>query len=190
MNTKTQNGDYYEILQISRRADPETIHRVYRIMAARYHPDNGQTADLERFLSLREAYEILSDAERRAEYDQALERQEKGPLPAFGQRGFVEGIEGEINRRLGVLSLLYNRRRLNDDLASISLRELERLMSFPREYLQFTLWYLKSKGYVTMEDNSDYGLTGAGVDYLEEQSAKNKLIRELLTGVSEATSSC
>jgi len=42
-------------------ADPETIHRVYRIMAARFHPDNPTTGSLERFLLLREAYQTLSD---------------------------------------------------------------------------------------------------------------------------------
>src|SRR5690349_7912822 len=41
--------DYYEILQISRHADAETIHRVYRIMASRFHPDNPKTGDVEKF---------------------------------------------------------------------------------------------------------------------------------------------
>jgi hypothetical protein len=58
---------------------------------------------------------------------------------------------------------------------------MEKRMSFPREYLDFTLWYLKAKGYVVMEQNSDYGLTSSGVDYVELHSCTNKLIRELLT---------
>ena len=54
-------ADYYEVLQISRNADPETIHRVYRIMVARFHPDNPRTGDPERFRLLRRAYHVLSD---------------------------------------------------------------------------------------------------------------------------------
>src|ERR1700685_2230864 len=58
--------DYYEVLQVSQNAEPETLHRVYRIMAARFHPDNPQTGDSERFLLLNEAYEVLSEPDKRA----------------------------------------------------------------------------------------------------------------------------
>jgi len=180
MHVEAPPHDYYEILQISRSADEDTIHRVYRMMAARFHPDNAATGDVEKFLNLRDAYHVLSDPDRKAEYDRQLAGCAAGPLPVFGQKGFVDGLTGEINRRLGVLSLLYNRRRMNEENPGISVLDLERLMSFPREYLQFTLWYLKGKGLVTLEGNSDYVLTAPGVDYLEEHSAKNKLIRDLL----------
>ena len=174
-------SDYYEVMQISRHADTETIHRVYRIMAARFHPDNPKTGNLERFLALRQANQVLSDPEQRAKYDADRLIHEAAPLVIFELKDFVDGIEGEINRRLGVLSLLYHRRRMHDSGAGLSVLELEKRMSFPREYLDFTLWYLKAKGYIVMEENSDYGLTAVGVDYVESHSCTNRLIRELLT---------
>jgi len=178
----SQNADYYETLQVSPNADPETIHRVYRIMAARFHPDNPTTGSLERFLLLREAYQTLSDPALRAEYDSSRPNWQTETMPVFWQKSFVDGIEGETNRRLGVLSLLYQRRRINETKPGVSVMELERRMAFPREYLNFTLWYLRSKGYVAvMEDNSDYALTSAGVDYVESGSNTNRVIRELLT---------
>jgi len=184
-----QITDYYECLQISPHAEMETIHRVYRIMAARFHPDNPKTGSVERFLLLREAYEVLTDPERRARYDVSLQVQETKPLPIFELKAFVDGIEGEMNRRLGVLSLLYHKRRLCETSPGISVLELEKRMAFPREYLNFTLWYLRSKSYITvMEDNSDYGLTALGVDYVEARSSTNKVIRELLTAGSAAGS--
>ena len=61
--------DYYEFLQISPKAEPETIHRVYRFMAARFYPDNTSTGDPENFFLLSQAYKVLSDPERRAQYD-------------------------------------------------------------------------------------------------------------------------
>ncbi|MEJ5370304.1 MAG: J domain-containing protein, partial [Bryobacteraceae bacterium] len=64
--------DYYELLQISPNAEPETITRVYRILAARFHPDNPHTGDAEKFQLLRKAYQVLSDPQRRAEYDAEL----------------------------------------------------------------------------------------------------------------------
>jgi len=173
--------DYYEILQISRNADMETIHRVYRIMALRYHPDNEKTGNIERFLLLKRAYQILSDPIQRNVYNAAHQGMAARPLPQFEEKQFVYGIEGEVNRRLGVLSLLYNRRRMSDGSAGMSVLDMENRMSFPREYLSFTLWYLRSKNYVVLQDNSDYALTAEGVDYVEAHSSTNQVIRQLLT---------
>ena len=49
--------DHYETMQISANAEPETIHRVYRLLAQRYHPDNKDTGNATRFRALNEAYE-------------------------------------------------------------------------------------------------------------------------------------
>jgi DnaJ domain len=172
--------DYYEVLQISRNADPETIHRVYRIMAARFHPDNPRTGDTERFQLLRKAYHVLSDPGRRGDYDRSYTWTETHTMPIFELKEFVDGIDAEKNRRLGVLSLLYHRRRLSEVQPGISVLDLEQRMGLPREYLNFTMWYLKARGFVRFEDNSDYGLTVDGVDYLEANSVQNTIIRDLL----------
>jgi len=172
--------DYYEVLQVSPNAEPETIRRVYRIMAARFHPDNPQTGDSERFLLLNDAYEILSDPERRAVYDAARRVGECQPLPTFELKEFVDGIEGEQNRRLGILCLLYNRRRADMEHPGLSLLELERLMSFPREYIAFAVWYLRDRGFLQIGDNSDCVLTAAGADHVETNSPRNAVFHRLL----------
>ncbi|HTT63862.1 MAG TPA: DnaJ domain-containing protein [Bryobacteraceae bacterium] len=172
--------DYYEVLQVSPNAEMETIHRVYRIMAARFHPDNPQTGDSERFLLLNDAYEVLSEPDKRALYDAARRVGECQPLPAFELKEFVDGIEGEQNRRLGVLCLLYNRRRCDMDHPGLSLLDLEGLMSFPREYISFAVWYLKDKGFVQIGDNSDYILTASGADYVETNSPRHTVLHKLL----------
>jgi DnaJ-domain-containing protein 1 len=172
--------DFYEVLQVSQNAEAETIHRVYRIMAARFHPDNPQTGDAERFLLLNDAYEALSDPEKRALYDAARRVSECQALPTFELREFVDGIEGEQNRRLGVLCLLYNRRRSDMEHPGLSLLDLERLMSFPREYIAFTVWYLRDSGFVQMGEYSDYVLTAAGADHVETNSPRNAVFHKLL----------
>ena len=47
--TQSEPQDYYELLQVSPTADPETIHRVYRLLAQRFHPDNSETGNASRF---------------------------------------------------------------------------------------------------------------------------------------------
>jgi len=62
--------DYYEVLGISRDADPQEIKKAYRKLAMEYHPDHNKEADAEdKFKELSEAYGVLSDAEKRSRYD-------------------------------------------------------------------------------------------------------------------------
>jgi curved DNA-binding protein CbpA len=177
--------DYYEFLQISPKAETATIYRIYRFMASRFHPDNPETGDPEKFLLLQRAFEVLSNADTRAEYDAIYENRETEALPIFELSQFVNGIDGEMNRRLGVLALLYNKRRTNPSDPTISLRELEKQMSFPREYLDFTTWYLKSKQYITVADNSDFALTALGVDYIESNTQDNPMLTNLLESTAQ-----
>jgi len=100
------------LLQISPNAEPETIHRVFRIMASRYHPDNKETGDNEKFLLLTKAYASFRRGQAGIIRESAPQPAAQ-PLPVFGLKEFAEGLEGEVNRRLGILSLLYNRRRTN-----------------------------------------------------------------------------
>jgi len=177
---KTSEADYYDVLQISPKADLETIHRVFRIMAVRFHPDNPETGDVEEFLRLKAAYAVLSDPVRRAEYDTLRETNQAEPMPIFELKDFVTGVEAESNRRLGVLSLLYNQRRMDPDHPGISLLDLEKLMGFPREYLSFTMWYLRSKEFVIAADNSDFALTASGADYVESNAPRSELVTKLI----------
>lgn len=174
------DADYYDVLQISPKAEAETIHRVFRIMAARFHPDNPETGDAEEFLRLKQAHSVLSDSIRRAEYDAKREAQEPAPMPIFELKDFVIGVKAEANRRLGVLSLLYSRRRTDADHPGVSLLDLENCMSFPREYLTFTMWYLRAKQFVAAADNSDYTLTAAGVDFIEMNASNSEILTRLL----------
>src|SRR5437870_3763117 len=62
--------DYYRILGVDRKADDKTIKSAYRRLARKHHPDVAKTKDAtERFKEISEAYEVLSDPEKRRRYD-------------------------------------------------------------------------------------------------------------------------
>jgi molecular chaperone DnaJ len=64
--------DYYEVLEVKKNATPEEIKKAYRQQALKYHPDRnpGDKAAEEKFKEAAEAYEVLSDPQKKARYDQ------------------------------------------------------------------------------------------------------------------------
>ena len=97
--------DYYEVLGVSRDADPDTIRRAYRKLARKYHPDLNSDGDAEeRFKELGEAYEVLSDADKRERYDRLgarwREAEHKAPEESFedffAHQGFGDGSHVEF----------------------------------------------------------------------------------------------
>lgn len=85
--------DYYEVLGVSRGASAEDIKRAFRKLAAKYHPDAnpGNHEAEERFKEINEAYQILSDSEKRARYDQFGHAASE---PGFGAGGADFGFGG------------------------------------------------------------------------------------------------
>ncbi|MGL4818375.1 MAG: molecular chaperone DnaJ [Bacilli bacterium] len=78
--------DYYEVLGVEKGAAAADIKRAFRKLALKYHPDQNSSADAEeKFKEVQEAYEVLSDDERRAHYDQFGHTD---PNAGFGGGGF------------------------------------------------------------------------------------------------------
>jgi curved DNA-binding protein len=71
--------DYYKILLVAPGADGETIKTAYRKLARKYHPDvSGHHEAEEKFKQIAEAYEVLKDPNKRAQYDQLRESAAQG----------------------------------------------------------------------------------------------------------------
>lgn len=177
--------DYYELLQISPNADNETIHRVFKFLAGRLHPDNAHTGNAEKFQLVKSAYDVLSNSMRRREYDS--KRKEREIRPLSSAIDFMDQFEGEVNRRMAVLAVLYYRRRMCPNYPEVTLAELEERMGFPRDYLDFTLWYLAQKKLIHKADNACFALTADGVDFVEKERVVLPILNGLLTSNSGNT---
>jgi len=181
-----QTPDYYEILQISPNAEPETVHRVYRLLAQRYHPDNADTGNDAQFRKLTDAYQVLSDPEQRAKYDvhHARITQERWRLVSAGAKA-ENDFEAEQQIRLTLLEVLYTQRRLDPESQGLSPLDLERLIGRAREQLEFTTWYLVQKKYVTRGDSAVLTITAEGAEYLEN-NYQNSVRQRRLTAARTA----
>src|SRR5919201_6733174 len=109
--------DYYRILGVDRKADAKTIKSAYRRLARKYHPDVAKGKDTERFKEINEAYEVLSDPEKRHRYDslgpdwQRYAQAGPGGQPGGGFRveygdesdfsDFFRTIFGDLGARMG-----------------------------------------------------------------------------------------
>ena len=71
------NKNYYEILEVNEKASIEVIDKAYRVLAKKYHPDvyEGDKKEAESMMQkLNEAYDVLSDENKRSNYDAILQR--------------------------------------------------------------------------------------------------------------------
>jgi hypothetical protein len=161
-------ADYYEVLQVSPRADSETIERVFRHLAKRYHPDNRDSGDAAKFSELVNAHTVLSDPGQRAAYDVNYEHVREERWRIFNQDTATVEIANDARVRLAALSLLYIARRNNVAEPGIGVIELERILSVPPELLEFHMWYLRENGWVERLTSGHFAITATGVDKLFE----------------------
>jgi len=176
--------DYYDVLQVSDAAEPETINRVYRMLAQRYHPDNRETGNEGRFRTITEAYQVLSSPEKRAQYDATNQKRKKDRWRLVSAGAQTENdFEMEQVVRLTVLEALYTKRRIDPQNPGIYLVERERMIGRPREHLEFTIWFLNQKKLISSDDARMY-LTADGAEYLED-SYKNNIQRKRLQPKNE-----
>lgn len=197
--------NHYETLQVSPRAEQLVITKVYRLLAAYYHPDNKQTGDEEKFKQILKAYEVLSDPAMRSRYDLEF----FGPTPkttaakqAEESRSNLSRTRESLKSRLGnldesrfssendlserdlrkfMLLALYDVRRNNPGRPELSLLVLSELFGCTVDNLEFSSWYLKEKALIRISESADFSITVSGVDYVEKELLKVERDRHVLS---------
>ncbi len=173
--------DYYEDLQISPNADLETIERIYRLLAKRYHPDNKKTGNIDKFESINEAHQVLSNPIKRAAYDVSYEQKKIHQWQIISEISSPEEYEEDSYSRRCLLSILYIKCRENPSDPGVGLWHLEKMLGWPENVMEFHFWYLKEKDYIRRDENGQLSITVTGVDKIEQDGlvlGKDRLLPE------------
>lgn len=163
--------DLYEILEVNPTASFDTIHKIYRILAQRIHPDNPDSGSEEGFKKLVKAYRILSDPEQRAAFDVVRSRLTSKQWRIFDFESAAPGLEQEHTKRRGILAVLYTKRMRQPENCGVSIPDMEQMLAIPREHLEFPLWFLKEQGWILRTDGGKHHITAKGVAHAEETGA-------------------
>ena len=166
--TATQLADFYEILQVSPRADRDTIERVFRHLAKRYHPDNRDSGNAGTFSRIVEAYRVLTDPEQRARYDITYEQMKAAQWRIFDQETTYSEVAADARIRNAILARTYVARRNDCANPGIGLVELERLLGCPEALMAFHVWYLREQGLIQRDHSGRFAITAVGVSHVLE----------------------
>lgn len=159
--------DYYEYLQISPNADSETIEKIYRLLAKKYHPDNQETGSADKFDIITKAHKTLSDPETRAAYDVRHAKAKIQEWKTVSDISSSKGQENDAHIRRTILSILYIDRRDNPANPGVGNWQLEKFVGLPEKTIDFHIWYLKEKKWIALTDAGGYAITADGVDAIE-----------------------
>jgi hypothetical protein len=160
--------DYYELLQLSPNADTETIDRIFRHLAKKFHPDNTEVPDTDRFSQIVEAHRTLADPETRAGYDVKYQDYWNHKWGLASEASCKSAFGDDQVTREGLLSLLYVQRRRNMDSPGMGELDIARLLNSPIELIEFHVWYLKAKGWVERMESGYLAISAQGVDQVEQ----------------------
>jgi curved DNA-binding protein CbpA len=174
--------DHYEVLQLSPNATVDTVERVYRLLARRFHPDNQETGDAGRFADLQQAFDTLSDPTRRAAYDVTYDENRALTWKVFKQDGADDHRSEDRRLFHAILSLLYIARRRDPQFGGLGSVTLESILGCPSQHLEFPIWYLKQRGWVERLDSGLLAITADGVDKLGTEDLALPANRLLMEG--------
>ena len=176
--------DYYALLQVSPTCDAKMLEKAYRYSAQMYHPDHTDTADVDKFQEIIAAYNVLRNAESRAEYDRVYREHHKGeafPFPINDESHIVENAAlADAQAHEKILFQLYKKRRETATEPGMMGYYLQRMLECSDESFEFHTWYLKSKGYVEITQEGKLAITIEGVDHVISMSRTAEEARLLI----------
>ncbi len=169
-------NDHYAILGVDAAADDDIIQRAYARMLEKFGPDNIDTRDDEKMALVKAAHDVLSDPEKRKEFDALKGLAGDRGRPMFTGPDFFDILGQGVGLRIALLCIFYDRRRNKPFTPALSMRHIEAMVEGSLEALTFALWYLKQRGYVINDDKSNVMITVEGMDFLEANRPNSEYV--------------
>jgi curved DNA-binding protein len=166
--------DHYAALQVEPDCDTRALESAYRQLAKQFHPDHGDTADVDCLNAVIAAYRALRDPEKRADYDADHSAATGRSWQEYYTNGRATEEEktalddGEIHDL--ILRTLYRKRRESAGDPGVPPFTVQELLHCSDEHFAFHEWYLKQKGFVETTENGTLAITIHGVDHVISSS--------------------
>ncbi len=183
--------DYYDLLQVDPGCDARLLEMAYHHLAKIYHPDHAETADADKFNAVVEAYRVLRDPERRAEYDKEHGGAREGTASPSPRAPIDPELEIDEKTAIHdaemhetILLHLYKRRREHPADPGVLGWLLLETLGCTEDQFEFHSWYLKSKGFVEITEQTELAITIEGVDRIIATGRRNEE-KKLLTKQQE-----
>lgn len=187
MNGDTTFVDFYSRLQIDPSCDHREIELAFHRLAKIYHPDAGESADIDRFSEVTEAYRALRDPDAREAFDEQYRRATGSAFPGGRSKLHADDVPDaarDAKVHTDMLLQLYRKRRNEPSDPGINGWLLQETLGCTPTQFEFHVWYLKAKGFLHTTEQGTIAITIEGVDHVLA-NARLEEGRKLLFAPSE-----
>lgn len=161
--------DHYKILGIDPKATLDVVQMAYNALKNIYDPNFGTEPSAEKLDEINLALEVLSDPVSRKMFDSVRGGDDDREI-SFSGMEFFNSLPIERDRRMTMLCVLYDVRRQNPRVPLVTMRQFEKIVTMTEDQIQMCLWYLKTLGWISVDDKSKMQITAQGMDFLEANS--------------------
>lgn len=183
--------DYYRILEVKPDCDAKNLEAAYRRLAKAYHPDHMETADVDKFNTVVQAYRFLRDASVRAEYDilynENIPADDAASVMFDDVRIEEQAALTDAEAHEKILMKLYKKRRENAQNPGVLAFYIQEYLNCSDEIFEFHAWYLKAKGFVERTEQNELAITVEGIDHVIAMSRTSMAAQLRIASADTAT---
>ncbi len=165
-----ENGsfiDYYDFLMISPTADRQMVEWAARLMLARYDPQKSKTPDEKKCELVKEAFRTLADPKKRTAYDSELSKQRPSASIDVKADVTLQDVVDTRRMRRAIMTVLYQAVLRTPRDPDVGRTDLARLIGVTAQDLEFALWFLREKDWITATQAGSYAITVHGAEWVE-----------------------
>jgi hypothetical protein len=165
-----ENGnfiDYYEFLMISPNADRQMVEWAARLMLARYDPQKSKTPDPKKCELVKEAFRALADPKKRSAYDAELGKQKPAVTVNVNAEVTAQDVADSHMMRQAIMAILYQAIMRKPRDPDVGRTDLARALGVTAPDLEFALWFMREKDWITATQAGSYAITILGAEWVE-----------------------